>query len=88
MTVLLGLVSTCVGTGITSLQGSIFILDSASCACRSHEVSKQVQKCGCPKARSPHLCNTDQGAHESSDDGYLNNRGPAFLLKGMLTAEV
>lgn len=88
MTVLLGLASLCIGAGITSLQGNNTSLDPVSCASRSHEVSRQVQKCGRPKARSPHVYNTDQGAHESAGDWYLNMLGPAFLLIGMLSAEV
>ncbi len=60
MTGLLRLVSICVGTGITCLQGSITILDPASCESPSHEASRQVQKCGRPKVRRPHVCNTDQ----------------------------
>jgi len=52
-------------------------------------VSRQVQKCGHPKVRSPNMCSTstDQGAHEGAGDGYLNNWGSAFLLIGMLAAE-
>lgn len=44
MTVLLGLASLCIGAGITSLQGNNTSLDPVSCASRSHEVSRQVQK--------------------------------------------
>ncbi len=84
MTVLLGLASVCIGAGITSLQGDNTNLDPIYWAGRSYEVSRQVQKNRRPKARR---CNTDQGAHESSCDWYLNMLGHAFLLTGMLSAE-
>ena len=90
MTGLLGLVSICVGTGITCLQGSIPILDPASCEKsipRSKQTGAKVR--ASKSAKSARVQYPDHhGAHEIAGDGYLDNRGSAFLLIGMLTAKV